>query len=214
MPVPPIPQSSLREMLSTVVKHPVLALGLGGGALAATTAKGHAQKLESEIMRNRLGSSGAKYVYAELDALDQRTKLASEKLAFYKMAEGGGVGDLVIGGAAKGVGSEAVKGLKNVITGAGRKIRDRVVLEPQREKILDEILVSDPTISAYEKESPGAAAKAYTSMRRFAPELSTDPNVVASYLREAAQTGGATNYLTIKQLADTEAAINRAQGKE
>ncbi|RLC86820.1 MAG: hypothetical protein DRJ03_07635 [Chloroflexi bacterium] len=170
--------------------------------------KGHAQKLESEIMRNRLGSSGAKYVYAELDALDRRTEAASTKLAFYKAANTG-----LVEGLGKGIGSETAKGLRNVVVSAGRKIRDRVVLEPKREKILDEVLGSDPTVSAYEEESPGAAAKAYSSMRRFAPELSTDPNVVASYLRESAQTGGATNYLTIKQLADTEAAINKAQGR-
>jgi len=195
-------------MLGTVVKHPAVALGLGGGTLAMAASKGHAQKLESEIMRNRLGSSGAKYVYAELDALDRRTEAASTKLAFYKAANTG-----LVEGLGKGIGSETAKGLRNVVVSAGRKIRDRVVLEPKREKILDEVLGSDPTVSAYEEESPGAAAKAYSSMRRFAPELSTDPNVVASYLRESAQTGGATNYLTIKQLADTEAAINKAQGR-
>jgi len=40
-----------------------------------------------------------------------------------------------------------------------------------------------------------------------APTLSMDPNVVTSFLREAAQTGGSINYMTLKQLAEAENAV-------
>lgn len=207
--------TAVQRLLGMATEHPALLVSVGGGVLAASALKEHGQQLEKEIMQNRIGSPAAKYTYAELDALDARTERIAQKLAFYKVATGGSsdIVDAVIQGTAKSVGTEGVKGVGGLLASAGRKIRDRVVLEPQRELILDEILVSDPTISAYESESPGESARAYASMRRFAPELSTDPNVVASYLREAAQTGGATNYMTIKQLAETEAAINRAQGR-
>jgi hypothetical protein len=54
--------------------------------------------------------------------------------------------------------------------------------------------------------------KVYASMVSVAPTLSLDQNAVISFLREAAQTHGALNYMTIKQLAETEKAINETQG--
>jgi hypothetical protein len=51
------------------------------------------------------------------------------------------------------------------------------------------------------------------TMSRFAPELSTDPNVVTSFLRETAQTGGTMNHVMVKQLAEAEAAIQSAKGE-
>ncbi len=41
-------------------------------------------------------------------------------------------------------------------------------------------------------------------MKRFAPTLSSDPNAVRSFLREAATSGAGVNYNTIKLLAEAE----------
>lgn len=209
-----------------LLKHPAFTAAAGGGALAVGSLQDRADQLEAEIMRNRLGAPQGKFVYAELAEFSSRKKFLSEKTAFIKAAQGDTDYDtsqdfnpqqLLGGSFLRGVGGETAR---QIIEGTGRgvgrsarKIKDKLVLEPQRQRILEEVITEDPVVSVYEKESPGAAARAYASMRRFAPELSTDPNVVAAYLREAAQTGGAANYMTIKQLAETEAAINKAQGR-
>jgi hypothetical protein len=201
------------SLLKFMVKHPVLTAGVGGGAYASTQLGQHAEKVEAELMRNRLGAPGGKFVYSELQEFEAKKKHLSEKVAFLKTAEGEFAGAFV-GGAGGETARQVIQGVSKGVGRAANKIRDRVKLEPQREKILQQLIEEDPTVSTFEKESPGSSAKAYASMRRFAPELSTDPNVVAAYLREAAQTGGAANYMTIKQLAETEAAINKAQGRE
>ena len=217
--------SVVNPLLRFMVRHPALTAVAGGGAITASDLQRHAEQVEAETMRNRLGVPGGKFVYSEFDEFTNRKKYLAEKVAFLKSAAHPSAdpidpAGILIGerGFLAGAGSETakqvIKGLTGGVGRAARKFKEKVVLEPKREKILEEIVTEDPVVSTYEKESPGAAAKAYSSMRRFAPELSTDPNVVAAYLREAAQTGGTTNYLTIKQLAETEAAINRAQGRE
>ena len=211
--MPIIGNLTAKGMLGTALRHPALLLALGGGAVVASNLRQQGRELESEIMKNRLGAPGAKFVYAEFDNFAGRKRHLAEKLAFSKEADETAVGDVIVKGLAGGAAGESVRGLRDVVGGAARKVKDRLVLEPRREKILEQILTEDPTVSAYEEESPGSAAQAYSSMKRVAPELSTDPNVVLSYLREAAQTGGSTNYMTIKQLAETEAAINKAKGR-
>jgi len=211
---------SISPLLRFMVRHPALTAGTGGTAVLASNLGDRAQKLEAEIMRNRLGAPGGKFVYSEFNKFAARKKFLTEKTAFSKLAaEFDPVESLVgdkgfLGGAGSETARQIIQGVSGGVGRAARKVKDKIVLEPKREKILEEVVTDDPVVSVYEKESPGAAEKAYSSMRRFAPELSTDPNVVAAYLREAAQTGGAANYMTIKQLAETEAAINKAQGRQ
>lgn len=204
---------SVSPLFRFMVKHPALTATAGGGALVASNLDEEAQNLEAEIMRNRLGAVGGKFVYSELNKFAARKKYLNEKVAFVKKATEDAIGDIVARAVAGAGAGETVRGLSTGMGRAARTIKNKLILEPKRKKILEELTTGDPVISVYEKESPGAAEKAYASMRRFAPELSTDPNVVAAYLRDTAQMGGATNYLTIKQLAETEAAIHKAQGK-
>ncbi len=204
---------NVSSLFRFMVKHPVATAAVGGGTLMSKELKTRGQKLEAEIMRNRLGTPGGKFVYSEFNEFATRKKFLNEKTAFVKCANESSIVDALAQGAAKGTATQLVDG---VIQGAGRaarKIKDKMVLEPKREQILADLIEEDPVVSEYETGNPGATAKAFSSMRRFAPELSTDPNVVSAYLREAAQTGGAANYMTIKQLAETEAAINKAQGR-
>jgi hypothetical protein len=209
--------SNVARLGKSMVKNPVTTVGTVSTGLAAQQAVPDAKALEADIMRNRIGAPGGRYVFAELESLDRRKgflhKVASPLL---KVAEGGAT-DVLTGGFLSGAGKETAKhtieGVSNLIRGAGQGIRNKVKLEPQRKQIMSD-MSDDPVVQEYEVENPGASAAAYESMKRFAPELSTDPAVVKSYLREAAQTGGAINYMTIKQLAETEAAINKAQGRE
>ena len=71
----------------------------------------------------------------------------------------------------------------------------------------------DPIVSIQERANPGSTIQAYSTMVKFAPTLSTDPNIVTSFLRETSQSEGGLNPLTVKQLADTEQSVNKALGR-
>jgi hypothetical protein len=113
-----------------------------------------------------------------------------------------------------GAGSEAAKSgigaIGKLIKGIARSIKNKMVFDKERQDLLGEIVENDPIVSVFEQETPGVTSKAYETMTRFAPTLSRDPNIATSFLREAAQTGGALNYQTVKHLADAEAAVNTA----
>ena len=182
----------ISTLLSLAARHPALTATVGGGAIVANQLDDRAKKLEAEIMRNRLGAPGGKFVYSELDKFASRKKFLAEKTAFEEPDSFNPVSSLV-----RGAGSETAKQIIQGVAGgvgrAARKVKDKVVQEPKRKKILRELVVDDPVVSMYEEENPGSAERAYSSMRRFDPEMSTDPNVVAAYLIEAAQKGVATN---------------------
>ena len=176
------------------------------------------------------------YVYSELKQFEERKGYLDEKLAFEKDAvvfnsqnEGGAAGYAGGGGSSidwgrtmgsdltsgfgKAIGQQTVGGIATLLGTVADKLRDSMVLAPKREAIFQHLIQHDPVIAQYEASQPGSAARAFMSMSRFAPELSTDPNVVTSFLRETAQTGGTLNHVMIKQLAEAEAAIQSAKGE-
>lgn len=212
-----------------VKKHPVMATGLAGTAYAANDALNRSEGLEQELLNNRTGAPMGRYVYAELDAFEARKAYLDEKTAFCKGAavvwEGdadnpqrGGiswaptVGSELAGGFGKAIGTQTVGGIASFLGSIADHLRDKIVLAPKREAIFDHLVKNDPIIAQYEASQPGSAARAFMTMSRFAPELSTDPNVVTSFLRETAQTGGTMNHVMVKQLAEAEAAIQSAKG--
>lgn len=199
-----------------MARHPGVTAGVGGAGIIYNQAKSKASALEKEIMRNRVGAPGAKFANAELQKFAAHKRELSDRVLFLEKEAEGGLNMLGTGAEAlaRGVGGAfgeaGAKGITGLVQEGARKIQDKLVLEPKRQKALKELTTSDPIVSAYEANEPGATERAFSSMRNVAPKLSTDPNVVKSYLREAAQTGGTANYLTLKQLAEAEAAINRA----
>jgi len=228
------------KALELAQKHPLALAGVGAAAYGTNEALNRAEDVEQAMLNNRQGAPMGKYVYAELDAFEQRKGYLDEKLAFEKDAnvvfqsemenprfnEGGhnlgGKGDIawaptvgseLAGGFGKAIGQQTVGGIASLLGSVADHLRDKIVLAPKREAIFDHLVQNDPVISQYEAAQPGSAARAYMSMSRFAPELSTDPNVVTSFLREAAQTGGTLNHVMIKQLAEAEAAIQAAKGE-
>ena len=124
------------------------------------------------------------------------------------------VGGDVVRGVATGVTEAGLQGIGRMLGGAARSIKERLVLNKKREKIVDEITENDPYVSVFEQESPGSTIKAYSTMVRTAPTLSLDPNVATAFLRNSAQTGGVMDFATIKLLADAESAVNHATGKD
>lgn len=171
-------------------------------------------QLENEIRSNRMGAPAGRYVYAELDDFEDRKRFADEKLAFVKRAEMGSPVEAGLGGFMKGIGTETAKGgigaIGKLIKGIATSVKNKFVFDKERQELLSDIVKSDPIVSVFERETPGVTASAYETMTKFAPTLSRDPNITTSFLREAAQTGGALNYQTVKHLADAEAAVNTA----
>lgn len=95
---------------------------------------------------------------------------------------------------------------------------DKNVYSPMRKQIFDTLVTgrqADPTIAQAISEGRTDVDKLwnlYKTMVRFAPKLSTDINAVKTYFRDVLHLGdGETvNHVLIKQLADTESAINKA----
>lgn len=224
--------NTVKGVVKGAIKRPGLLAAGGGAAVVYNQAGNKAKALEKEIMRNRVGAPGAKYVYASLEKFAEHKRALCERVVLAKVAAdprgnlvdigildhlkdapnlaAGNIGEALGKGIGKTLGEAGATGITGLVQAGARKVKDKLILEPKRQKALKEITEGDPVVSAYEAETPGASEQAFSSMRRVAPELSTDPNVVRSYLREAAQTGGTTNYLTLKQLAEAEDAINRA----
>lgn len=228
------------KALGVAQKFPVAAVGLAGTGVAINEGLDQAAAIEQDIRNNYTGAPMGHYVYAELEQFEERKGYLDEKLAFEKEAvvfEGetseprwtadqahhniGGKGNIAWGatlggdlsqGFGKAIGQETIGGLSSLLGSVADSLRDKIVLMPKREAIFEHLVKHDPVISQYEASQPGSAARAFMTMSRFAPELSTDPNVVTSFLREAAQTGGTMNHVMIKQLAEAEAAIQAAKG--
>lgn len=127
-------------------------------------------------------------------------------------------GDTII----KGVGSALGKGLVDILGshmgGYLGSMRNSLVDEPRRRKLLEQLFHSDPIIKDALERHPDSKAmllEAYGTMVRFAPTLSLDINATRSFLREAVLGGAGVNYATIKNLVDTEKSImgNRPGGK-
>jgi len=209
------------------VKHPLLTAGAAGAGVVGYGTMQHAKAEEQAIRDNYAGAPMGKYVFAELERFEERKGYLNEKLAFEKVAvvfrdemkSNGGIawaptiGADLSGGFGKAVGQETIGGLASLLGSVADSLRNKIVLAPKREAIFAHLIQNDPVIAQYEASQPGSAARAYMSMSRFAPELSTDPNVVTSFLRETAQTGVTLNHVTIKQLAEAEAAIQAATGR-
>ena len=83
----------------------------------------------------------------------------------------------------KGFVSEAIAAVRRLLGFSAQKAVDKIHNDPRRKHILTQTISQDPVVSDFERNHPGQAIESYQTMRRFAPTLSTDPNVVRSYLR-------------------------------
>lgn len=69
----------------------------------------------------------------------------------------------------------------------------------------------DENLSQFRKENPGMFESAHRSLTTFAPEASTDPNVVKNYLNQIMMTRGNVDIATLKLLAETEKALQQTR---
>ena len=216
------PGPALNRLVRLIGKHPVAATSLGGATVAAGTAFGpEAIAQESEFMKNRMGAPGGKFVFAQEDvrsfleeefrkeaAVPIKPPMGSWNTIWQEGLKGIGSG---IGG---GVGVAGVMVLAEILRKAGRGLSQKLLYDTQRKELLRKIITMDPMVGSFEAQNPGVMLKIYASMVAVAPTLSMDINAVTSFLREASQTHGSINYLTIKQLAETEKAIHAVHDKE
>lgn len=79
-------------------------------------------------------------------------------------------------------------------------------LAPTQMMVFDAVLREDPSLA---HADPQLLHDSFETMRKTAPRLSTDKSAVKSFLREVASYGTGPNYITIKNLAETEKALNQ-----
>lgn len=209
-----------KRVLTFLKKHPAIVAGGVGVGLGASNLSVPAHQVENDIMNNYLGAPGAKYSSCPvMEKFAERKMGLAAKIAYEKTAGDSGpdFGSSFVQGAGKGMGggvvSEGLGALRRLIGSAAQSISNKFYDEPKREKIVQQAIKHDPIISTAERESPGQVMNAFQTMKSVAPTLSTDPNVVQSYLRNAVLSGGPIDFQTIKGLADAETSLHRAQNE-
>jgi len=116
-------------------------------------------------------------------------------------------------GLGSGLARAGLSAIGKLISGTAGTLKEKLILDDRREQLVNSIAENDPIISVFERDEPGGAARAYSTLANVAPTLSLDPQVTTAFLRNAVQTGGALDFQTIKLLADAEYAIKRAKGQ-
>jgi len=103
-----------------------------------------------------------------------------------------------------GLAERALDAMGDAFGSAQRTLKEKMVDSPMRHAILNQLKKEDDIISMADNK---ATLEAYHTMKNVAPTLSTDKNAVKSFLREAVQHQGGVDYMTLKGLADAEAAV-------
>lgn len=199
-----------------LVRHPVLPAAGVGIVLGAKNQRGPENVLEGSLMAEQLGVSGSKYGGDELSQFVTRKSFISTKLAFEKVADmdwGGMAGRGFFEGAGKETARTSIGAIRQAISAISDAIKEKFYTGPARNQLLQDIVKNDPIVSTFEQEQPGGAERAFATMQRFAPELSTDKHIVTAFLRNAAMSGGALDHIMIKGIADAEAAVHNARNQ-
>jgi hypothetical protein len=188
--------------------------------IGAHNLRGPEHVLEGSLMAEQLGVPGSKYGGAEpmneLTLFSYRKDYVSTKLAFEKIADwdfSGGVGKGFSEGLGKETARTGIGAIRQAISAISDALKEKFYTGPERDQIFKDIVKNDPIVSTFEQEQPGGAAQAYATMRRFAPELSTDKHIVTAFLRNAAMSGGPLDHNMIKGIADAEASVHKARNE-
>ncbi len=88
------------------------------------------------------------------------------------------------------------------------KARQLAALAPQHDEAFSHAMQDEIVGQA----DPHMIQSSFSTMKRFAPNLASDPNAVRSFLREAATFGTPPSYATMKNLADAEKSVVSAGG--
>jgi hypothetical protein len=197
---------------------PMIMRALGGGALGAALGGG-------------VGALGAKSRGEDMGAAAGRGAMAGGALgagagALSHMIDPSKLTNQVAGIGAAAFGGHAVNQLASATLGIseakeqrekeiGRfdahqeiKLRQIAVLAPKHEEAFSQAM-SDDIVS---QADPHTIQSSFDTMKRFAPNLASDPNAVRSFLRESAMFGTGPSYATLKNLADAEKSVASAGG--
>ncbi len=117
------------------------------------------------------------------------------------------------GGIGGGIAAEGLGAIRRLLGMTAQAINERMIQDPARKRIVRHAMQDDPDVKTLERQQPGSAARAYSTMARYAPELSTDPNVVTAFLRHAAMSGGPVDHTMVKGLAEAETAVQKARNE-
>jgi hypothetical protein len=202
--------SFLRGVKDKAVANPNITRGAVGLALLApilgSTFATTRQRNEEQLMNLRQDP--------------ERDITASEKTAgspssFIGLpAMGGSAQSSFAGGIGSGLAQGVMSGLGGALGGGLGALRDLFLTDSKRKQLFATLLQSDVIIHDALERNPAAAEmlkEAYGTMCRFAPSLALDVNAARSFLREVVVGGSGVNYITIKNLIETEKAL--AQSK-
>lgn len=197
-----------------VKEYPMAAAGTLGTFLGAEDMKDYMEQNKNELIREQMGSLASKYS-EDLNRFSQKkTKLAAKLPLLKKEAFNSAVLQESMGaGAGKGIATEGLGAVRRLIGVTAQTMRERLFRDKKRSAIFQSAVETDPTVAYYDQQNPEVLPRAYETMVRFAPELSTDPNIVVSFLRHAAMTGGTLDYATVKGLADAESSVHKAKNE-
>ena len=177
--------SAARGLLSRlgghIAKNPGKAALVGGSLIAL-----------NELAGPTVATYGKRIQKALFPSMREREKLDEEATKAYAISVGKEMGKKTVG-LLSDVLSKAVQAPAEFF---GSKARAGVFEMLKKE---------DDVIS---QADPQQLAESYHTMVRFAPTLATDKNAVKTFLRESTLYGTGPNFMSIKQLAEAERAIN------
>lgn len=207
--------------MGNIIGNPKILLPIAAAIVAGTAATASLRKREGaeyrkkedRIMRAYNGTND-KYACAELQDFTERKTYLAQKLAADSTTS---FGDVLANGLASDLGSslgaESIRQIRNLIMESAATVHDSTVQQEKRRKLLKIIMAKDPVIATYAHQNPGKLISAYMTMRKFAPELSTDINVVTSFLRQAVLSGGVMDVNVIKTLVEAEHGVHKANNE-
>ena len=100
--------------------------------------------------------------------------------------------------------------IRTPLSNLGDFLKKRLFTGPSQQKAFHSSL-EDENIGQFHKENPGMLESAHRSLTMFAPEASTDPNLVKNYLNQVMMTRGNVDIATLKLLAETEKALQQTR---
>lgn len=129
------------------------------------------------------------------------------KLASDQKREGNGVLSAMQGAATKTVGDATSRALSNVflrpIDWATKKIEKSFVTEPKQQEAL-QVAMKDPSVSQFRQENPEGFNLMHKTLTQFAPQVSTNPLIVRTFLTHGASTGGNMDLATLNLILNAE----------
>lgn len=84
------------------------------------------------------------------------------------------------------------------------KLHQRFVMGPAHERAFEAALDADPELQQVFAAKPHVVMSAHASLKKFAPDLATDPNYVRAFLHQAHQSSAALDGATLGQLLSNQ----------